>query len=189
MTEHTLSVITALATAGAAIAAVIAVWVSYFGIKETSRIATQSRGDFKLSLAADLSMKLDDRFNSAEFEKKRSEAARALLSKKNLEATEDVFDFFETVGLLTRTGAITKELAYNFFFHWVNLYWIAGQTHIQNKRTKTRTVWEDFKYLYKSVRQIEESKDPDSEDLRLSDHPTRIETLLTEEFEQSRESV
>src|SRR5208337_3355624 len=108
MTDHILSALSALATVLAALAAAAAVWVSWRGIKAQNAQAKASREDFKLSLSADLSMKLEDRFNEPEHRKIRSAAARALLTNKNLIDAEDVFDFFETVGLMVRTGALTK---------------------------------------------------------------------------------
>ena len=47
-------------------------------------------------------MKLDDRFNTEDFRQIRSHAAQSLLSSQKLVDAEDVFDFFETVGLLVR---------------------------------------------------------------------------------------
>src|ERR1700682_4053168 len=174
---HTLSH-TAFATAAAALAAAWAAWVSQKGIRAASRIADQSREDFRLSLAAELSMKLDDRFNSEEFKETRSQAAEALLQNQESADAEDVFDFFETVGLLVRTGAVTKELAYNFFFHWINLYWVAGQRYIQAKDKTAKSLWEDFDYLYVLVREVEKTKDPNSEDLKLAEQPQRLEKYL-----------
>jgi hypothetical protein len=182
MTDQALSVLTAWATSVAALAAAAGVCVSWRGIAKQNAQANASREDFKLSLAADLSMKLDDRFNPEDFRQTRSHAAQALLSGQKLVDAEDVFDFFETVGLLVRTGALTKELAYSFFFHWINLYWVAGQEHIQEKRKGAKSSWEDFEYIYKIVQQLERMKDADSEDLKLAEQPQRLKTLLNEEI-------
>ena len=182
MTDHTLSALTALATALAALAAAAAVWVSWRGIAKQNVQAEASREDFKLSLAADLSMKLDDRFSSEDFRQTRSNAAQSLLSSQKLVDAEEVFDFFETVGLLVRTGALTKDLAYSFFFHWINLYWVAGQGHIQEKRKVAKSLWEHFEYLYDIVQQWERMKDADSEDLKLAEQPQRLRALLDEEI-------
>jgi hypothetical protein len=184
MTDHTLSALTALATALAALAASAAVCVSWRGIAKQNTQAEASREDFKLSLAADLSMKLDDRFNTDDFREIRSRAAQSLLSSQKLADAEEVFDFFETVGLLVRTGAVTKDLAYNFFFHWINLYWVAGQGHIHEKRKTARPLWKHFQYLYDIVQQSERMKDADSEDLKLVEQPQRLRTLLNEEIKE-----
>jgi hypothetical protein len=182
MTDHTLSALTALATVLAALAAAAAVWVSWRGIAKQNAQAKASREDFKLSLAADLSLKLEDRFSTEGFRRTRSRAAQALLSSQRLVGAEDVFDFFETVGLLVRTGALTKDLAYNSFFHWVNLYWVAGQGHIQEKRKVAKSLWEHFEYLYEIVQQSERMRDADSEDLKLAEQPQRLRNLLNEEI-------
>ncbi len=182
MTDHTLLALTALATALAAMAAAAAVCVSWRGIAKQNAQAKASREDFKLSLAAGLSMKLDDRFNRKDFRQTRSHAAQALLSGQKLDDAEAVFDFFETVGLLVRTGALTKELAYNFFFHWINLYWVAGRGYIQEERKSAKSLWEDFEYLYDIVQQSERMKDAGSEDLKLAEQPQRLRTLLNQEI-------
>src|ERR1700684_62811 len=116
MTVDVISAVTALGTLFAALAAAAAVWVSWRGIEKQNAQAQASREDFKLSLAADLSMKLDDRFNDEDFLRTRSDAPRVLLTKEKLANAEDVFDFFETVVLMFHTGALTNGLAYNFFF-------------------------------------------------------------------------
>ncbi len=69
MTDHLISAITAWATTAAAMAAAAAVWVSWRGITKQNAQAQASREDFKLSLSADLSMKLEDRFNVQEHRK------------------------------------------------------------------------------------------------------------------------
>ena len=164
----TIEIITAWAAIIAALAAAAGVFV-----------ASKSRKDFRLSLAADLSMKLDDRFNSDEFKKARSTAAKALLSGQDLGEAEDVFDFFETIGLFVQTSALTPEFAHNFFFHWINLYWNAGKNYIDQKRQDARPLWEDFEFIYNAVLKIEKRKDPNSKDLRSSEE--RIREQLQEE--------
>jgi hypothetical protein len=181
MTDHVLSVITALATSLAALAAAVGVCVAWRGIAKQNEQAKASREDFKLSLAADLSIKLDDRFNTEDFRQTRSGAARALLSGQSLVEAEDVFDFFETVGLLMQNGAVTNDLAYSFFFHWINLYWVAGQAHIQEKRKIAKSLWEHFESAYKEVRRLEQMKDANSQDLRLAEQQQRLKDLLREE--------
>ena len=182
-TDHLLTAITAWAAVAAALAAAISVVVSWRGIREQNHGAEASRKDFKLSLSADLSMKLEDRFDTSEQRKVRSRAAQALLSQSNMIAAEDVFDFFEMVGLLVRSDALTKVLAYNFFFHWVNLYWVAGHGKIMEDRRLSKSLWENFEYLYKIVCDLERKADPNSGDLRLANEPKRIEELLRAEIE------
>lgn len=185
MPDNTLSAMTALATVLAALAAAVSLWVSWRGISAQNTQAKASREDFKLSLSADLAMKLEDRFNSAEQRKIRANAARAILSNEKLIEAEEVFDFFETVGLMVRTGALTKDLVYNFFFHWMNMYWVAGQAYIQEERKNSISLWENFEFGYKAVREMEEMKDAHSIDLKLAENPQRLRTLLQAEVEET----
>lgn len=70
---------------------------------------------FKENLTADLAMKLDDRFALPEYKEIRSRAARALQNRIDEEDAEDVFDFFEMVGLFTRRKALDVEIVHSFF--------------------------------------------------------------------------
>lgn len=173
MTDHAALVWTAIATIAAASAGFISAWIAYFAIR---RQASQTQ----LALAADLSLKLEERFNSEEFREVRARAARALLDGKDLVEAEDVFDFFETVGLLVRTKTLRNDLAYNFFFHWINIYWLAGESYIKTKRQGAKALWEDYEKLYSDVRKVEQSKDSNSAELKLT--PEQISERLKEEL-------
>lgn len=122
----------------------------------------------KLTLAIDISMKLDDRFEAKRFCEARSRAAMALKLHENEVDAEDIFDFFETVGLFTRIGALTPGIAHSRFFHWINLYWNAGRDHIRMRQKNSKLVWRDFEALYNSVLDVERRKDPNSRDLELT---------------------
>ncbi len=157
---------------GTALAAVVAIFT----------LLSQNKA-FRANLAADLAMKLDDRFSSSEFKKIRSRAALALRDHAAEEEAEDVFDFFETVGLFTRRKALDAELVRSFFFHWVNLYWVAGKDHIAKRQSESSSVWKDFGDLYLKVLKIEMEKDPSSGDISLS--PAKLERYLNDEIELS----
>lgn len=137
---------------------------------------------FKLTIGADLGMKLDDRFNSDEFLSKRLTAAKALKGEIELEDTEDVLDFFDTVGLFVRLGALESE-AHSLFFHWINLYWRAAEDYIKKRQKEATLTWADFATLYKKTREIEQKRDPGSRDLRLTDED--IDVYLDGEIESS----
>jgi hypothetical protein len=150
----------------AGIAAVIAIWL-------------QNRS-FKANLTAELVMKLDDRFGLPEFKEIRSRAARALQHHVGEEDAEDVFDFFEMVGLFTRRKALDAEIVHSFFFHWINVYWTAGRGHIARKQTGAKSSWKDFGYLYLKVLEIEMKEDPSSQDISLSAED--VERYLNDEI-------
>jgi hypothetical protein len=171
--------ITAYSTLILALFSPLSVWIAYYAIKKQNEQTKQSNANFRLSLGADLAMKLDAQFNSKDFRAIRSKAAQSLLNQVNIENAEDVFDFFETVGLFVRLGTLNDEIVHNFFFHWVNLYWTAGKSYISTKRQDTKAVWQDFEYVFQKVTEIEKTKDPNSKDLYLSDQ--RLKNQLQDE--------
>ena len=91
--------------------------------------------------------------------------------KSNFKEAEDVFDFFETIGLLLRKGALDKEMVWNTFFYWIHRYWITGSEYIADQQRDDPTTWEDFKYLHEQVIKVEKrrTKASDSELLLSSD--------------------
>jgi hypothetical protein len=100
---------------------------------------------------------------------------------------EDVFDFFDTVGLFTRRKALDAEIVHSFFFHWINIYWIAGRAYILQRQTKSKLVWRNFGYLYQEVLKIEMKNDPSSQDISLS--ADLLEEYLNDEIEINNTSV
>jgi len=75
----------------------------------------------RFSLGVDLTLRLDERFESPEFQKKRCAAAHAIKRQPGSDI-EDVLDFFESIGLLTRRGALDEEFVYSTFFYWLHGY-------------------------------------------------------------------
>jgi hypothetical protein len=158
--------IEALGTIAAAVVAAIAIW-------------SQNKA-FKATLSADLAMKLDDRFSLPEFREIRAKAARALRDHVAEEDAEDIFDFFETVGLFTRRKVLDAEIVHSFFFHWINVYWTAGRDHISKKQRETSSAWKDFGDLYLKVLKIEMKEDRESGDI--SPSPEKIASYLNDEI-------
>ncbi len=157
MTDTYLAV-ASLVTAMGTIASPIVVW----------QMMRSQKNDYKLALAADLAMKFDDRFNGTGFLHTRSVAATSLLPSNTGEDAEDVFDFLDTVGLFTRLGALDVQIAHSLFFHWINLYWSAGKHYIGSVQKDSAQRWNDFEWLYKQVIAVEKTKDPGSEDLKMT---------------------
>jgi hypothetical protein len=156
----------AIAAVIAALVAVIAIWL-------------QNKG-FKANLTADLIMQLDDRFSLPEYKAIRARAARALLHRVNEEDAEDVFDFFEMVGLFTRRKALDVEVVHSFFFHWINVYWVAGKDHIAKKQSRASSAWKDFGSLYLKVLEFEKKEDDSSQDIAMS--AATLENYLKDEI-------
>lgn len=114
------------------------------------------------SVSADLALKLVHDFDSDANIARRGRVSNALIKGLNLSETEDLFDFFEQIGLFVRKGLIDADIAHSFFFHWVNLYWVAGKTLVEKKRGASVGLWTDFEYLHKRLLQIEMESDPHS---------------------------
>lgn len=132
----------ALAAVAAALAAVIAL------ILEGRRS--------RFALGVDLIMRLVDQFDSAEFRKRRMKAAKAI-KEKTFEDADDVFDFFETIGMFTRRGALDKKVVWSTYAHWVYHYWhAAASDYIKIERKKSPTTWQDFEYLYKVILAVDQ---------------------------------
>src|SRR5208337_72241 len=96
-------------------------------------------------LSANLISGLEEKFGNETLKRSRRSAAEALLDHQNLEDSEDVLDFFETVGLLNRLGALNDEMIHSTFFHWINLYWNAAADYVAKRRAESTSVlWVDF---------------------------------------------
>src|ERR1017187_417030 len=132
--------VTSWSTFALAVFSFVAVGISYLGIKRQTE-------SFAKSVSADLCLKLTDRFDSPDMVIKRKLAAKALLEKANLDSVDDVFDFFETVGLYVRRKMLDEEVAHSMFFHWVNLYWHAGKDYMATMRERSDGIYVDFERL------------------------------------------
>ncbi len=173
--------IPASAAVVAALAAVVSAYFVGKSIQQQTRNFEKQSAAYGLSLSADTALKFDTTFNAPTFKKVRSRAAKALLTHTNEAEAEDVFDFFDTLGLFVRLGALNNEVVHSLFFHWINLYWKAGKGYVGSKQMESSTVWKDFKNLYDRVQVIERQRNPDSEDLTMPDG--RLRQQLQEEID------
>lgn len=166
-------------TAIAAMAAGASAYYARRSVNEQKKSFEKQLREYKLTLSAETALKFESKFNDLNFKRIRSRAATALLNQQNETETDDVFDFFDTLGLFVRLGALTEEIAYAIFFHWVNLYWKAGRRRIGAEQKDRAAVWKDFEFLYSTVCEIERRRHADSEDLRMPD--SRLKQQLQEE--------
>lgn len=111
----------------------------------------------RFSLGVDLTMRLDERFESPEFLKKRCAAAYAI-SRKSGSDIEDVLDFFESLGLLTRRKALDQEFVYSTFFYWLHGYASKSRDLIAEQRKQYPARYGDLVWLHRELVAIEESK-------------------------------
>ncbi len=93
----------------------------------------------KFTLAADLLVRLEDKFDEAPMVKRRKTAARALLCHQDYDKVTGVLYFFEEIGILLEKGALDPELVYNEFSYWAIAYWTACQEYISQRRSADPT--------------------------------------------------
>jgi hypothetical protein len=177
----------AVASILTAIGAIVSAYYARRAVAEQQVNFDRQIADYKLTLHAETLLKFESEFNSADFKRSRCVAAKALLYKRNEEEAEDIFDFFETVGLFVKVGALTPKIVYSVFFHWINLYYKAGKHHIGSRRQDTDALWGDFQGIYNAVCEIEKQTDPDSEDLKMPE--SRLHKQLQEEIDLCPELV
>jgi hypothetical protein len=147
------------ALAGAIVGGVLSFWGSWYS---TKRILAYEAERSKHARDIDLVLKFDDRFNSDSFKKTRAAVAKSVLNFRDKLTTErknrktgitndphlllldvynasnvkeDVFDFFESVGLLFRRYDLDEELMWSNFYPWVDGYWQTTKEYIF-RRTK-----------------------------------------------------
>ena len=134
-----------------ALAAAVGVIVTVWSLQ--SQLASS-----RFAVSVDLLGKMDERFNGAAMLKKRTEAATALLKKKDYGMADDVLDFFETIGLMMHRGALDEEMVWNTFCYWIDGYWRAAQPYIQSERQGDPVVWTEFEYLEERCLAFEKRK-------------------------------
>jgi hypothetical protein len=169
----------AVATIGAAVAAAASAFYARKAIGDQQENFDKQLEEYKLALSAETVLKFRAAFDDPEFKKARQKAAEALLNRHNEAAAEEVFDFFDTVGLFVKLGALTEDIAYSVFFHWINLYWRAGKHYVGSKQMDTAALWKGFECLYNRVCDIETRSHSDSEDLKMP--ASRLREQLEEE--------
>jgi hypothetical protein len=174
MEDGMFEAITAWATIVIAVGTLASIFFTYRGMQSQAR-------SFAGSVSADLALKLLRDFEGDSNLELRSRVSDALLKGMRLGEAEDLFDFFEQVGFLVRRGLLDHEIAYSFFFHWTNLYWVAGKQIIQQKREGAASLWTDFEYLYDKLLQMEIKIDPKSRFINPS--PELIKSGLEEELQ------
>jgi hypothetical protein len=128
-------------------------------------IAIQQTSLSRMTMGADLIMRLNDQFEDKEFQRTRSDAAIAIrrLTPQNKGRVEDVFDFFDTIGILVRRGALDKELAWSRFFYWLHGYHRWAKPFLDEQRKAFPNRYADFVWLHSKLAKIEVSKEPMNE--------------------------
>lgn len=155
-----------------AAAAVLAVLVGVIALIYQIRLS-------RFAIGVETLLKLDERFEGRRMVAARRKAAQSLL-KNSDEDVEDVLDFFDMVGLLTRRGAVDAVVVWNCFFEWIRCYWILAEEYVKTVRQeeKNPAIWAEAEWLYRKVVEIEKrhSKATD-EDLKILSREKREDFL------------
>jgi hypothetical protein len=104
----------------------------------------------RFTQSVDLLFKLENDFFGGAKCAQRALACRELQQGNALEA-EPILDFFETMALLLRRGALDAEMVRHTFFYWIDHYYQALQPYIVERQQSEPLVWEDLSAMHKSL--------------------------------------
>ncbi len=83
-------------------------------------------------LRIDVLFRFDNQFNSEQFRKVRSSAASAVLrDAEDFGDVDEVLDFFDTMGLMARNGALDLEMVWSTFYVLVDGWWNATAGYVR----------------------------------------------------------
>ncbi len=85
---------------------------------------------------------------------------------------EPNLDFFETMALLLRRGALDREIVCHTFFYWIDHYYQAAKPAIDQRQLADPLVWKDLILFVANLRKYQTSQygtgtytPPDPEDI------------------------
>jgi len=111
----------------------------------------------RFNQSVDLLFRLENDFFGPAKKLQRVKASRDLLQGKVLEA-EPILDFFETMALLLRRGALDTEIVWHTFFHWVDNYYEASKGFIEARQATDPLVWSDLPSFVEKLRAVQASR-------------------------------
>ncbi len=117
----------------------------------------------RFSFGMDLLFKITDQFNHPDFTLKRIAAAKFLLKLKDktdyykwiCPDLDEILDFFQIVGSLTRRGALDKNIVWEYYSYWVNNYYVASEQYIKLCQQEFPQTYEDIVWLHKLFIKLE----------------------------------
>ena len=108
----------------------------------------------RFNQSIDLLFRLEADFFGPAKKLQRVKASRYLLNGQFLEA-EPILDFFETMALLLRRGALDKEIVWHTFFYWIDRYYEASKDFIATRQRVDPLVWKDLTALISTLRKFQ----------------------------------
>lgn len=161
---------------------------------ETNKMQRNTERQIELSrntLSVDLIMKLDDRFNGAEFKAIRKRAAERIAahigSRRDMQDAitesitghpydiEDILDFFETIGHLVTENLLSQKLVWHTFLHWSHRYTLLARGYMLAEQRSKPTVYRDLIELDHIMTELEAETggDKSQAEINLSDEAVR----------------
>ncbi len=112
----------------------------------------------RFNQSVDLLFRLEnDFFGSAGKKIQRAKAGRDLQAGVPDEA-EPILDFFETMALLMKRGALDKEMVWHTFYYWIERYYVAMEPFIAERQKTDPLYWKDVKDLVDQVRTLQRKR-------------------------------
>jgi len=108
----------------------------------------------RFNQSIDLLFRLENDFFGPAKRLQRVKASRDLLNGEFLEA-EPILDFFETMALLLRRGALDKEIVWHTFFYWIDRYYQASKPSITARQKIDPLVWKDLTQFVTDLRKLQ----------------------------------
>ena len=108
----------------------------------------------RFNQSVDLLFRLENDFFGAAKKSQRVKASRDLQQGRVLEA-EPILDFFETMALLLRRGALDTEIVCHTFFYWIDNYYEACKGFIEERQVSDPLVWKDLPLFVAKLRAFE----------------------------------
>jgi hypothetical protein len=134
--------------------------VIYFGHQQTQ--------DNKRLLSVQLAREFGNGFDSKAMLQHRADTADALLRRQD-PPTDDVPDFFDSIGFYAKRGAIDEEVVWNDFGYTITHYWPALKAYAARVRTGPDgdpDYWVNFEWLNDKLLQDHPHSSPATEDVQ-----------------------
>jgi hypothetical protein len=113
----------------------------------------------RFNQSVDLLFRLENDFFGSDKIAQRALAARNFASDPgDFAELEDILDFFETVAMLTRKGALDLYMVWHTFNYWIERYYAVAKPRIAVRQLQERGVWEDLDWLMPRLMKLQARK-------------------------------
>jgi hypothetical protein len=112
---------------------------------------------------------LEAGFDSKDMRRSRKMLAEQLEQEsRHDEIAEETLELFESIGAIFKRGLLDKDLAYSSFAYYAVHWWEAAKLYIFAERKEKRddTLYEDFEYFAKAMRERDHISKIDPADLK-----------------------